>query len=476
MCIMSFKRIEKRGSREYAYEITSYWDKITKKSKQKKIYLGTIIDKKKKTYERKLMACNSEKLILDFGDCYSIQNLMEKYGFKLLIENSFKELSEFVLSFVTYRLCYPSAMKYAQAWFEGNYARMLYKNINFNSQRISDFLKDIGNEYLQRKFFEEYIKSLTNSKKSIIIDATSLPNQIHIPLTQWGRSGEEIDKQIRFLLVVDKDNEMPLFFRYYSGNLVDVSTLKNTLSELNSLGVNNTFIYFDAGYFSEDNIKALQKEEIDFLTRLPSIRCMYRELIESEVKNLEKYENLIRYGERGLFIIQKEINLFGKKSYAHIVLDPKRKGREIEKLAINTLDEKEKNKEDLEYQLLTRGVMILVSSCKIKKEDVVPAYYVRQTAEKMFGFSKDDLKLLPLGVHGEETLRGFLLMQFLSLAIFIKIKKELGKEYTVEDLTLTMRNLKAKIYEKNIIIGELTKKQRILMEKLDILVPKSLGV
>ena len=94
----------------------------------------------------------------------------------------------------------------------------------------------------------------------------------------------------------------------------------------------------------------------------------------------------------------------------------------------------------------------------------------------MFGFSKDDLKLLTLGVHGEETLRGFLLMQFLSLAIFVKIKKELGEKYTVEDLTLTMRNLKAKVYENNMIIGELTRRQKDFMEKLDIVVPRNMRV
>ena len=476
MSIMSFTRIEKRGEKEYAYEITSYWDKINKIPKQKKKYLGIVVDKKKKIYERKMISCNAEKLILDFGDSYVLSLFMEKHGFTNLIKEAFPDNSEFVSSFIAYRLCYPSAMRYSQLWFEGNYARMLYKNINFNSQRISDFLKNIGDEFLQRKFFEKYISNFTNSKKGIIIDATSLPNQIHMPLTQWGRSGEEIDKQIRFLLVVDKDNEMPLFFRYYAGNLVDVSTLKNTLAELKNMGIKNTFIYFDAGYFSEDNIKELQESEIDFLTRLPSLRTLYKELINSEAGSLEKYENLIRYGKRGLFIKQKEIILFGKKAYAYLVLDPKRKGMEITNLAIQTIDEKEKNKKELEYQLSTRGIMILVSSCNIKKEDVVPSYYIRQTAENMFGFSKDDLRILPLGVHGEDTLRGYLLMQFLSLAVFIKLKKELGNKFSVEDLVLTMRNLKCKVYEKNIIIGELTRKQKDLIEKLGILMPKNLGI
>ena len=128
-------------------------------------------------------------------------------------------------------------MKYAQTWFEANYIKQLYKNINLNSQRISDFLKIIGEEEIQRTFFKEYISNFINTKQGVIIDATSLPNQIHIPLTEWGKSGEEIDKQIRFLLVVDKKLEVPLFFRYFSGSIVDVSTLKNTIAELEKFGI-----------------------------------------------------------------------------------------------------------------------------------------------------------------------------------------------------------------------------------------------
>ncbi len=51
-------------------------------------------------------------------------------------------------------------------------------------------------------------------------------------------------------------------------------------------------------------------------------------------------------------------------------------------------------------------------------------YYLRQTAEMLFGFAKDDINLLPLRVHGEETLRGFLFLQFLTLIIFTELKKQ----------------------------------------------------
>jgi len=470
---MTFVRYKRFGKQEYAYEINAMWDAKKKKPYQKSKYLGVVIDKRKKLFEKKSPKPKSEKLILDFGDSYVLNDFLEKSGIINLIRRVFDNVSDFVLAMINYRLCYPSAMKYAQTWFEANYIKQLYKNINLNSQRISDFLKIIGEEEIQRTFFKEYISNFINTKQGVIIDATSLPNQIHIPLTEWGKSGEEIDKQIRFLLVVDKKLEVPLFFRYFSGSIVDVSTLKNTIAELEKFGIKQTFVYLDAGYFSEDNIKELYSEKIYFLTRLPSNRVLYKELINAETKDLERFSNRVIYGKRALFIKQKKIDLFGEDAYAHIVLDPQRRGRETNKLMLTADEEQE---EDIEYLLKTRGIMIVISSFKIKKEEVVPAYYVRQTAEKMFGFSKDDLEIIPLRVHTEQALRGFLLIQFISLIVFVQLMNALGNKHTVEELLLTMRNLKCKVYDDEIIVSEVTKKQRILAEKLGILMPKRVGI
>jgi len=473
---MTFIRYKTFGKQEYAYQIKSYWDSKTQKPKQKTLYLGVVVDKSKNIFEKRLSLPKQEKLILDFGDSYFIKEFFEKVKFSKLIEEVFGDKKDFFLSLINYRLCYPSAMRFSKTWFEGNYAKICYPNVDLSSQRISDFLKLLGDENLQRKFFKQYIPRYAESNEGIIIDATSLPNQIHMPITQWGLSGEEIDKQIRFLLVVDKKNSMPLFFRYFSGNIVDVSTLKNTIKELQKFGIKENYVYMDAGFFSESNILELYKQEINFLTRLPSIRTIYKELILSEVKNIERYENAVQYGKRALFIKQKRINLFGKDAFAYIVLDPERKGRETKNFLLQNIKNKENTVEELEYDMMKRGIMILVSSFNLKNEDVVPAYYVRQTAEKLFGFSKDDLSLLPLRVHNEESLRGFLFMQFVTLIAFIHIKNKLGKEHNVEEILLKLRNLKCKVYDDEIIICEPNKQQKEILEKLDILMPKKLGI
>lgn len=473
---MTFIRYKTFGRQEYAYQIKSYWDSKTQKPKQKTVYLGVVVDKSKKIFEKKSSIVKQEKLILDFGDSYFIKEFFEKVKFSTLIEEVFGDKKDFFLSLINYRLCYPSAMRFSKIWFEGNYAKICYPNVELSSQRISDFLKLLGDENLQRKFFKHYIPSYTESKEGIIIDTTSLPNQIHMPITQWGLNGEEIDKQIRFLLVVDKKNSMPLFFRYFSGNIVDVSTLKNTINELQKFGIKENYVYMDAGFFSEDNILELYDQKIDFLTRLPSMRTSYKDLINSEVKNIEKYENVVRYGKRALFIKQKKINLFGKEAFAYIVLDPERKGRETKNFLLQNIKNTENTIEELEYDMAKKGIMILISSFDLKKEDVVPAYYIRQTAEKMFGFSKDDLNLLPLRVHNEESFRGFLFMQFITLIAFVHIKNKLGKEHNVEEILLKLRNLKCKVYDKEIFICEPNKQQKEILEKLDILMPKKLGI
>ncbi len=473
---MTFVRYRTSGKQEYAYEVTPYWDKEKKHCRQKTKYLGVVVDKKNGVFEKRLQKKYAEKLILDFGDSHLANQVLQKSGYVDLIGKVFGDDPDTLLALITYRLCHNAAMMHAQAWLDGNYARLLYGNAEVSSQRISGFLKVLGDEETQRSFFREYFPRFSNNaKRGIIIDATSLPNQIHNPMTAWGRSGEEIDMQVRFLLVVDKDTASPLFFRCLPGNIVDVSALSNTVAELGKFGVSEAYIYMDAGFFSEENIRELYVNKLNFLTRLPAGRTIFKELIKNETGDLESRRHMVRYGKtRGLFVKKKEIELFGKKAHAYIVLDPQRKGREVSRLV--TESSVEELDEEVDYSIKASGIMVLVSSFDIPTDEVVPAYYVRQTAEMLFGFSKDDLDILPLRVHTEEGIRGFLFLQFLTLVAFTHLRKWLGKKYSVEEALIRMRNLKCKVYDKELMVSELTKEQKEIVEATGILMPKTLGI
>ncbi len=474
---MSFIRYKKFGNKEYAYEITAYWDPEKKKSRQHPKYLGVVVDKEAKIFKKKdKTQVENEKLILDFGDTFVLNEFMKKTKMRDFFFRIFGDRTEYLLALIYFRLCHPSAMMYAKTWYQGSYARLISKDIDLSSQRISDFLKAIGDEHLQREYFKNHISLLAKTDEGIIIDATSMPNQIHFPFNTWGYDDGGIDKQIRLLFVIDKKSSLPLYFRYLPGNIVDVSSLTTTIEELKKYNINSSFALVDAGFYSKDNIKELNSKEIDFLTRLPSSTKLYKDLIKDAMPDIESFKNAVKYGDRILFVKRKKVILFGKDGYAYIVLDPERKGRETKKLLINAIEDKEADKEQVEFELLERGAMILVSSFKIEKNEVVPYYYMRQAVEKLIGFAKDDLDLIPLRVHREETLRGYLLLIFITLTIFALMKKDIGNDYTVEEVLLTMRNLKCKVYDDGLIVQELAKQQKEVVEKLEIIVPKKMGI
>ena len=64
----------------------------------------------------------------------------------------------------------------------------------------------------------------------------------------------------------------------------------------------HAFALVDSGYCSEDNILLLRKAKIDFLTRLPAGRSLYKNLILNHTENLESVDRTYQYGKRALFI------------------------------------------------------------------------------------------------------------------------------------------------------------------------------
>ena len=141
---MSFIRYKKFGRKEYAYEVIAYWDPVQKKPRQKSRYLGVVVDKKKKVFTRMEKKQRNEQLILDFGDVYLLYEFMKQKGVFSLLEEVFGDRARYLISLLCYRLCHASAMDYAQIWYEGSISRFLFKDVDLSSQRISDFLQDIG--------------------------------------------------------------------------------------------------------------------------------------------------------------------------------------------------------------------------------------------------------------------------------------------------------------------------------------------
>jgi transposase len=468
-------RYKKNG--RYAYETHNVWNKETKKYQTKWKYLG-IVDPLTGIATKKsdLAFPASEKLIVDYGNTYAISEYCRLSGFKALIAGVFGSLANALLALVCYRLIESGGMNQVQDWYDGNYARICYPDLNLSSQRISEVLSQIGDEALWREFFKAYTQSVYTNN-GVIIDSTGLPNDIDISLTALGHHSGVIENEIRMIMVVDRMSGEPLYFRYVAGNIVDVVTLKTTMNELLALNINANYALLDAGYCSEANIIALYKAEISFLMRVPAGRLLYKEAVESALPTLETIENCVLYGERILYIKREKITLFGEyEGYIYVCLDIKKKADDITRIMTSAITEKEPQAKTRD-RLKRAGIFALLSPDEIQNDELLKLYYLRQSAEQIFEISKSYADILPLRVHRECTLRGILMINFIAVAIYKNLDKQLPDGIPLTNALKFLRTQKCKIYDNNTVIpNEPNKRQRLVLDAVSNTVGKFAGV
>jgi hypothetical protein len=171
-----------------------------------------------------------EKLILDFGPAYLPDRLLKGEGYDDLFSGILEKKKDSLMALLFYRVLENGGYCLAEDWLAGSYASILFPRAQLQSQRVSEMLRELGDEAVVRAFFTRYLRKVIprDRKTGILIDSTGLPNNIDFCLTAVNNHGGDINNETRLILVVDKLTKKPLFFRYNAGNVQDVSTLLAT--------------------------------------------------------------------------------------------------------------------------------------------------------------------------------------------------------------------------------------------------------
>ena len=463
-------RYKKVYNKFYVYEVTQEWDKTLKKQYQKSKYLGVANenggDYTKPGKKQKFII---EKSILDFGDSYVINEISKDIGLNNIIDSSFSNLDS-IMSLICFQITEGLAMYNCEDWLIGNIAQKLFPTSKVNSKNISLLLKILGRQDLHNKFFKSYIDKFFFNNQNILIDSTSLTSAINNPINAFGYSDGNIEQNVTCLMLVDKETKLPIYFRIVGGDIVDISTLKTTITEIKKLGLKTNTAIFDAGFCSKENLRFICNESINFITRLPKSHKAFSILIKESGK-IDKAINAISYNKRVVFIKSIKTQLYDNDIYAHIIFDPSKNNSDTKIIFKDKLEDDltETDINNLDEAMEKAGFFILLSREEILSKDILPSYYERQAIEQIFGFAKHNNNILPLRVHTEETLRGYLMLSFLSLIIFINIRQRV--QMPMDKVLLSLRNIKAKIFDDSIIVQEINRKTKIILKKLNITMP-----
>lgn len=415
----------------------------------------------------------SEKLILDFGDAWFLDKFIRQKKLNKVIDAIDYGNNDSVRAIIQYYVLCNMANCHAETWYEGNYARVLYPRANLSSQRISDMLASLGDEWTYREFFKAYLSLLATKKdgENILIDSTGLPNSIHFPLTAVSNHNGKISNEVRLIYVVQQKTNLPLYFRYVAGNIIDVSTLTKTMLELKAYKIDTKFAVLDAGYLTEQNLNELFEAKVSFLSRMKENTSLYKNVVTENLDSLETAENLISYNGRYAYIKRVKANCWGHCVYAYLGRDLAMQSLESSKL-YDRAEEKKMSTADVHRARSNHGLFVLVSSRPIAVDQILPKYYMRSQIEQVFDICKNNTNMLPLRVQSEETFRGHLLIAFMASVIVRMLQNDLAKSsYTPESALLALRNHKCKVFDDQILTMESAKKANEIYRIFKLKVP-----
>jgi transposase len=164
-----------------------------------------------------------------------------------------------------------------------------------------------------------------------------------------------------------------------------------TINHLKAQGIEVKHGILDAGYCSEKNIKDLFNINIHFLIRMPN-NALATKLINIHGKDVYGAEYALEYGERLLFMKRDSVKLFDHECHAYMAVDFERMSGEQDHYYRKVIKEmgkaQKKTKPAKESQF---GYFVLISSEKLETFEVIPLYYMRQSIEQTFDFSKNDV-------------------------------------------------------------------------------------
>ena len=426
----------------------------------------------------RVVSPKSEKLILDFGDSWFLDKYVKSKGMDKVIDQIDYGNNDSVRALIQYYILCNSANRNAALWYEGSSARILYPKANLESQRISDMLNALGDEWTYRSFFKAYLTLLAKSKngENILIDSTGLPNSIHFPLTAISNHNGKISNEVRLIYVVQQNTNLPLYFRYVSGNIIDVSTLTKTILELKALNVDTKFAVLDAGYLTDENMNELFDADVSFLSRMKENTSLYKTVVDGHLSTLESEENLVSYNGRYCYVKRVKTTCWNRTVYAYLGRDLTMQSLENNKL-YERAESKKLSPADVHKARKAHGLFVLISSRPIAVDQVLPKYYMRAQIEQVFDVCKNNTNMLPLRVQSEETFRGHLLVSFIASVIVRMLQDDLAKsQYTPENAFMSLRQHKCKVFDDHVLTMESAKKANDVYKMFKFKVPHTISI
>ena len=344
------------------------------------------------------------------------------------------------------------------------------------------FVRIGRDESLVQNFFASRVRSLSE-KDAIAYDSTTISTWSEGQIEArygFNKAGDGL-RTIKFLSLYSINTRQPIAYTKLPGNLPDVVTVKNAITQMNALGMKTAELVTDNGYHSQQNLSELLQAGFDFLTLVKTSLLWVRDEIDRHMEDfsgittacpfdtsthgvtvtlMRDFQKVRKYGGKASGKQAGDVEIFRRRVYLHLFFNPMRQAEdkaafESELIDIKGLLESGKQEEELSEPAQRKaakylrvnhrggrisvtfdekscaeankyhGFFALVANKEKETFEALAKYRKRNTIEAFFRGDKQTADGLRPRVWNADSLRGRMFVQFVAMCYYEYFSEQL---------------------------------------------------
>jgi len=327
-------RVKNINGHDYLYEITYYYDKETRRTRQKSRYLGKYVDGKPVRVREK---AKSPERVYVYGELIPYLNAIRSLELSEILGSHLTEHeTRICLTLAITSLTCPDAIYNPGAWFEGTALSRIYPGLKISSQTVSKLLKKLGETGLPLDICRTCI-SRRESGDSRVYD-------LMIPQLRLSASGRRQQVNTQFFdqisLYYDRNMSIPAAYLPHPKNLTATRLVKNAVAGMHIFHYRSTALISGREFNSAMNIYGLIFSGTPFVIPINPDNELVRDEIKRRRSELMHPKNLKIFRGETLFVVPITVPVESVQMHGYVCYSPRQ-------------DEEERNEysEDLELIL-----------------------------------------------------------------------------------------------------------------------------
>jgi transposase len=406
------------GGRYYLYRISSKYDKerkVTRKITHEMIGRITeegLLPKGHKAQKRE------KQLPTPAVKEHGASSLLQSIGSDIFhqLANVFPNIWKDIAVLSMHRLIYQSPLKNNEFLYNESFLSESLPGLNLDKNSLTSLIQELGQS---RDTIADFLAKFVSGKQNIVFDSTHIfSGSEQMKMNSVGyNSKKDFSPQINLLYMFSVDNQQPIYYRIFPGNIGGVKALKLSIKES---GAQNCTVIGDKGFSSDDNFSSLEDERLNYIFPLKrdSKLIDYKRLKSREYK--KAFDGHFLYHDRPIFYYQlKPQN--GRQ--VTVFYDPKLKLDE-ESSYLRRIDQKLEgyNLESYQKKQLYFGTMSMISNIKkAKAEDLYTQYKHRMEIETLFDSYKNLLEADSSYMQSDSGFEAWTFINHLAIMLYYKI-------------------------------------------------------